>query len=348
MRRPPAPSCARLSTEAGGGFPAHGLATDQPSPLLLTPNPVPVPVSEGFMDEPPPHPDPVSGPVPEGFLDEPPPHPNPVSGPVPEGFLDEPPPHPDPVPGSVLEGSQASHPHTLFLSVRGFWMDCLHSLLLFPVLSWRAPRTNCLHPWFPFRRSSWRTCLHFLFLSLRGVRTHPLHLLCLGGSAADLHGLAEGPSGLRTSPLSSTVGSPGPAAGRQIIGFYVAAMLIACPYVAGLLIACPYIAGLLITRLAEDGPLIAGSAGDSHRSVRLNSGSAGDGLRASRLNSGSAGDGLPAGRLNSGSVGDGLRAYKKPLHCRPDLPQLRSERVHDKKEHKDPSHPSHGNHLDDP
>ncbi|KAK5598499.1 hypothetical protein CRENBAI_009560, partial [Crenichthys baileyi] len=57
MRRPPAPSSGRLSTEAGGGFPAHGLAPDQPSPLPPTPNPVPGPVPEGFMDEPPPHPD---------------------------------------------------------------------------------------------------------------------------------------------------------------------------------------------------------------------------------------------------------------------------------------------------
>ncbi|MED6239931.1 hypothetical protein ATANTOWER_013335 [Ataeniobius toweri] len=137
-------------------------------------------------------------------MDEPPPHPDPVSGPVPEGFLDEPPPQPDPVPSSVPEGSQTSHPHTLFLSVRGSWMDCLHFLLLFLVLSWRAPRRNCLHPWFLFRRSSWRTCLHFLFLSLRSGRTHPLCMLGLAGSAAYLHGLAEGPSGLCTDRLASS------------------------------------------------------------------------------------------------------------------------------------------------
>ncbi|KAK5623804.1 hypothetical protein CRENBAI_005004 [Crenichthys baileyi] len=79
----------------------------------------------------------------------------------------------------------------------------------------------------------------------------------------DLHGLAEGPSGLctdrlgssgfHTAPLLSTVGSPGPAAGRQITSSYVAGRLIVF-YVAGLLIA----------------------------------GSARDGLRASHLNSGSA------------------------------------------------------------
>ncbi|KAK5623952.1 hypothetical protein CRENBAI_023721 [Crenichthys baileyi] len=119
-------------------------------------------------------------------------------------------------------GPKPSCPHTLFLSVRDSWMDCLHFLLLFPVLSWRAPRTNCIHSWFPFRRSSWMSCLHFLFFSLRGARTHPLCLLCLGGSATDLHGLAEGPSGFRTMPLSSTVGSPGPAAGRQINGLCAA------------------------------------------------------------------------------------------------------------------------------
>ncbi|MEQ2297185.1 hypothetical protein AMECASPLE_032247 [Ameca splendens] len=138
-------------------------------------------------------------------------------------------------------GPKPSRPHTLFLSVRGLWMDCLHFLLLFPVLSWRAQGTNCLRPWFPFRRSLSSSCLHFLSLSLRGVRTHPLHLLCLSGSAADLHGLAEGPSGLRTVPLSSTMGSPGPAASRQIIGSYIA------------------------------GRLNSGSAGDGLRAVRLNS-----------------------------------------------------------------------------
>ncbi|KAK5612420.1 hypothetical protein CRENBAI_007048 [Crenichthys baileyi] len=92
-------------------------------------------------------------------------------------------------------GPKPSRPHTLFLSVRGSWTDFIHFLLLFPVLSWTAPRTNCLHPWFPFWRSSWTSCLHFLFLSLRGARMHFLHLLCLGRSAADLHGFAEGPSG---------------------------------------------------------------------------------------------------------------------------------------------------------
>ncbi|KAK5599485.1 hypothetical protein CRENBAI_020545 [Crenichthys baileyi] len=197
MRRPPAPSSARLSTEAGGGFHVSWM------------NRLHIPIL----------------------------------------FL-------------VLfrRGPKPSHPHTLLLSVWGSWMDCLHSLLLllflFPVLSWRAPRTNCLHPWFPFRRSSWRTCLYFLFLSLRGTRTHPL--LCLGGSAADLQGLAEGPSCLRTAPLSSTVGSPGPAAGRQIIGSYVTGLLVACPYATGLLIACPYVAGLLIVcpYVAGVGPFV--------------------------------------------------------------------------------------------
>ncbi|MEQ2295844.1 hypothetical protein AMECASPLE_018702 [Ameca splendens] len=97
MRRPPAPFSSRLSTEARHSFPVHGLAPDQPSPLL------------------------------------------------------------------------PSRPHTLFLSVRGPWMECLHFLLLFLVLSWRALRANCLHPWFPFRRSSGRICLHFLFLSQKGT-----------------------------------------------------------------------------------------------------------------------------------------------------------------------------------
>ncbi|KAK5605495.1 hypothetical protein CRENBAI_011523 [Crenichthys baileyi] len=263
MRRPSAPSSARLSTEVGGGFPAHGLAPDQPSPLLPTPNPVPGPVPEGFMDEPPPHPDPVPGSLPEGFMDEPPPHPDPVPGSVPEWFMDEPHPHPDPVPSSVPEGPKPNQPHTLFLSVRGSWMDYLHFLLHFLVLSWRAPRT------------------------------HPLCMLCLGGSVADRHCLGEGPSSSApitwvpavSAPLSSTVGSPGPAAGRQIIGSYITGRLIIFSYVAGLLIACPCVAGLLIAGSAGGSPLIAGSARDGHRSFRLNSGSARDGHRAVRLNS---------------------------------------------------------------
>ncbi|MED6295310.1 hypothetical protein CHARACLAT_030415 [Characodon lateralis] len=128
MRRPPAPSSARFPTKAGGGFLAHGLAPDQPSPLLPTANP--------------------------------------VSGPVPEGFMEEPPPHPVLFLVLFRKGPKPYRPHTLFLSMRDSWMDCLHFLLLFLVLSWRTPRTNCLHPWFSFRRSSWRICLHFLFLSL--------------------------------------------------------------------------------------------------------------------------------------------------------------------------------------
>ncbi|KAK5601521.1 hypothetical protein CRENBAI_024727 [Crenichthys baileyi] len=221
MRRPPALSSGRLSTDAGGGFPAHSLAPDQPSPLLPTPNP---------------------------------------------------------------GGYRMNRLHTpiLFLVLfrRGSWMNRLHTPILFLVLfrrgpkpsrphtlflSWRAPRMNCLHPWFQFRRSSWRTCLHFLFLSLREARTHPFRLLCLH--------LAEGPSGLRNAPLSSTMGSPGPAAGCQIIGSYVTGLLNS--YVAGLLIACPYVAGLLI----------AGSARDGLRAGRLNSGSVRDGLQAICLNS---------------------------------------------------------------
>ncbi|MED6247016.1 hypothetical protein ATANTOWER_028039 [Ataeniobius toweri] len=42
---------------------------------------------------------------------------------------------------------------------------------------------------------------------------------------------------------------------------------------------------MLITGSAGDGPLIAGSVGDGHRSGCLNSGSAGDGFRGGRLNS---------------------------------------------------------------
>ncbi|MEQ2309435.1 hypothetical protein AMECASPLE_038649 [Ameca splendens] len=114
---------------------------------------------------------------------------------------------------------------------------------------------------------------HTLFLSMRGARMHPLRLLCLGGSVANLHSLTEGPSDLCTAPLSSTVGSPGHAAGRQIISSYITGLL------------SSYLAGMLITGSAGDGPLIAGSVGDGHRSGCLNSGSAGDGFRGGRLNS---------------------------------------------------------------
>ncbi|MED6251854.1 hypothetical protein ATANTOWER_003823 [Ataeniobius toweri] len=65
--------------------------------------------------------------------------------------------------------------------------------------------------------------------------------------------------------MSFTVGSPGPAAGRQIIGSYVTGLL--SSYAAGLRIVCPYVTG--------------------------------HGLWAGRPNSGSAGDGPRAGRLNS-------------------------------------------------
>ncbi|MED6267877.1 hypothetical protein CHARACLAT_016539, partial [Characodon lateralis] len=210
------------------------------------------------MNEPSPHPDPVPGFVPDGFMDEQPPHPEPVSGPVPEWFLDEPPPHLILFLVLFRRGPKPSQPHTLFLSMRGSWMDCLHSLLLFPVLSRRAPRTNCLPPWFPFRRSSWRTCLHFLFLSLRGVRTHPLRLLCLVG---DLQGLAEGPSSLCTTPLSSAVGSPGPATGCQFIGSYVTGLLIACPYVAHLLYRMNFWSKSQASSLKENHEHCGGGAG---------------------------------------------------------------------------------------
>ncbi|MEQ2312545.1 hypothetical protein AMECASPLE_032155 [Ameca splendens] len=74
----PVPSSTRLSTEAQHGFQAHGFTSDQSSPLAPTPNPIPGPVLEGFMDEPPLHSDPVPGFVQGGLMDEPPPHPNPV------------------------------------------------------------------------------------------------------------------------------------------------------------------------------------------------------------------------------------------------------------------------------
>ncbi|KAK5624076.1 hypothetical protein CRENBAI_017754 [Crenichthys baileyi] len=173
MRRPPAPSSTRLSTEAGGGFPAHCLAHGQPPPLLPTPNPVPDPVPEGFMDEPPPHPDPVPGSVLEGSQAEPPSHFVPVC----ERLVDGLPPVPAPVPGPFLEGSEDKLPPSLVPVPVEFVEDL-----------------------------------------------SPLPVPVPG-------------DGFHTAPLSSTVGSPGPTAGCQIIGSYVAGRLIACPHVAGLLIA---------------------------------------------------------------------------------------------------------------
>ncbi|MEQ2258280.1 hypothetical protein XENORESO_014442 [Xenotaenia resolanae] len=70
MRRSPAPSFTRLSTEPRHCFPAHDLAPDQPSCCFRLLILFLIRFRGGFMDEPPPHPDPVSGPVPEGFLDE--------------------------------------------------------------------------------------------------------------------------------------------------------------------------------------------------------------------------------------------------------------------------------------
>ncbi|KAK5606269.1 hypothetical protein CRENBAI_024234 [Crenichthys baileyi] len=97
-----------------------------------------------------------------------------------------------------------------------------------------------------------------LFLPLRGARTHPLHLVCLAGSATDLHGLGKGYSGF-------------------------------CPYVAGLLIAGlsgddPLIAGSSRDGL-RSGRLSPGSIEEGLQAGRLNSGSAGEGLRAGCLNS---------------------------------------------------------------
>ncbi|KAK5605225.1 hypothetical protein CRENBAI_019359 [Crenichthys baileyi] len=93
--RSPAPSSTRLSTKARHSF--------------LTPNLVPGPVPEGFMEEPPPHPNPVPSSVLEGSQAEPPSH----SVPVREGLVDGLPPLPAPVPGPVLEGSEDKLPPSL-------------------------------------------------------------------------------------------------------------------------------------------------------------------------------------------------------------------------------------------
>ncbi|KAK5601520.1 hypothetical protein CRENBAI_024726 [Crenichthys baileyi] len=290
MRRPPAPSSARLSTEAGGSFLPHGLAPDQPSLLLPTPNPVLSPVPEGFMDEPPPHPDPVPSSVPEGSKAEPPSH----SVPVREGLVDGLPPLPAPVPGPVMEGSEDELPPSLVPVLEEFVED----LSPFPVPVPEEASATDLHS---LAEGPSGLCIDRLGSS--GFCTVPLSSTvhspgpAAGCQISSLYTARLGSSGLRIMPLSSTVGSPGPAAGRQIIGRYVAGLL--SSYVTGPLITCPYVAGLLIAGSAGDSLLIVGSARDSHRASCLNSRSAGDGLWAGRLNSGSAGDGLRAVRLNS-------------------------------------------------
>ncbi|MEQ2284236.1 hypothetical protein AMECASPLE_019534 [Ameca splendens] len=124
----------------------------------------------------------------------------------------------------LMRGSGTDWLHFWFLCRRSLRASCPHSQIqfLFLILSWRAPRTTCLHLWFPFWRSSWTSCLHSLFLSMRGARTHFLHLLCLSGSAADLQaptavlqGPAKGPSGFRTARQGATVvlGLPSSTAG---------------------------------------------------------------------------------------------------------------------------------------
>ncbi|MEQ2280944.1 hypothetical protein AMECASPLE_025386 [Ameca splendens] len=233
MRRSPGPSSIRLSTEAQHGFP--------------TPNPVPGPVPEEFMEEWPPHPDPVPSSVPEGSQAEPPSH----SVPVREGLVDGLAPLPVPVPGSVLEGSEDELSPSLIAIPEEFVEDLSPLPVPVPEGCEDAPSPPAVSWW--LRRRSPRHCR-------RSQRS-----------------------------LQRSLGSPGPAAGRQIIGCYV----------TGLLIACPYFASPLIGGLARDSPLIGRSAGDGHRSDRLIARSAGDSHRSGCLNSGSAGAGLWACRLNS-------------------------------------------------
>ncbi|MEQ2301595.1 hypothetical protein AMECASPLE_037760 [Ameca splendens] len=139
-----------------------------------------------------PTPNPVPGKVLEGFMEEPTPHPDPVPSSVPEGsqaelplhsvpvcegLMDGLPPLPAPVPGPVLEGFEDELPPSLVPVPEEFVEDL--SPLPVPVPEGRTFSACCV--------------------------------------SADLYGLAEGPSGLRNTPLSSTVGSTGPTTGRQII-----------------------------------------------------------------------------------------------------------------------------------
>ncbi|MED6233149.1 hypothetical protein ATANTOWER_007520 [Ataeniobius toweri] len=262
MRRPPAPSSARLSTEAGGGFPTHGLAPDQPSPLPPTPNHVPGPVPEGFEDEPPSPPNPVPGPVLEGFMDESPPHPDPVPSSVPEGSQAEPPSHsvpvceglvdglpplPAPVPSPILEGSEDKLPPSL-VPVPEEFVDELSPLPVpVPEGCEDAPsppavsRRLCRRSPQPHR------------MSQRSLRRSPGFLQFPHCASELLRGFSWS---CRQPPDRQ------PLCRRP---------LTASPFIAGLLINCSCVADLQIAC--------------SVVAARLNSGSAGDCLRAGRLNS---------------------------------------------------------------
>ncbi|MEQ2212418.1 hypothetical protein XENOCAPTIV_030442 [Xenoophorus captivus] len=101
-------------------------------------------------------------------------------------------------------------------------MNRLHTLILFLVLFQRGPgpsRPRTLFLGFVGGLSPLPVPVP------GGAGARPLHLLCLGGPAADLHSLAGGLSSLCTArlgsggfcadPLGSTTGSSGPAAGRR-------------------------------------------------------------------------------------------------------------------------------------
>ncbi|KAK5600885.1 hypothetical protein CRENBAI_007953, partial [Crenichthys baileyi] len=146
------------------------------------------------------------------------------------GFLDGLPPLPAPVPGPVLKGSEEELPPFLVPVSEEFVEDLSPLPVPVPEGCEDAP-------------------------SLPAVPQR----LC-----------RRSPRPRQSSQQSPHCGSPGPTAGLQIIGSYVAGLLssyiasLLSSCVAGLLVTCPYVAGLLI----------AGSAGDGLRAGCLNFGSA--------------------------------------------------------------------------
>ncbi|KAK5610365.1 hypothetical protein CRENBAI_006041 [Crenichthys baileyi] len=235
-----------------GDFSAHGFAPDKPLPLPPTPNPVPGtgPVPEAFLDEPPSHPDPVPGSVLEGSQAELPSH----SVPVREGLMDGLPPLPAPVPGPVLKGTKDELPPSLVPVLEEFVDELSPLLVPVPEGCEDAPSPSTVPQ--RIRRRSPRP-------------------------------LAWVPAVSAPQFSSSTVGSPGPAAGLQTASSFVAGCLTASPFVGGLLIACSCVAGFQTASSCIAGLQI----GCSVVAVRLNSGSAGDSLRAVRLNSSRSGSG---------------------------------------------------------
>ncbi|KAK5606640.1 hypothetical protein CRENBAI_017690 [Crenichthys baileyi] len=159
--------------------------------------PLPVPVPEELEDKP----SPLLVPVLEGFKDNSPPPPLPV--PAPEEFGDELPPLPVPVSGELED-----EPPPLLVPVSEEFKDKLPPVPVPEELDDELAPLLIPVP----EGGSGMNCLQFGFQSsVRGARTHCLHLLSLSsstadlqGTAADLHSLVEDSSRFCTTLPSHT------------------------------------------------------------------------------------------------------------------------------------------------